>query len=487
MKLEPANSDEEPEAEAAAEAAAPVAVADTAAVAVVEPTPLVKAPATPSAPDPETSRSASSPTLSPTSPAFPELETGGDQDDNDDDCRRRQRRRMAPEAVQGNLLNVLESMTAAIAEAKEKAAAATSSTSDLAIEFAEVLDTFLLCMEQMDNVLTGGVIIDRSRHQRLREEKAAMELQSDMLAALSELKHYKGSKGAFVQVAITNVLDRRIRFGQTTKGHWQRMIMPLSEARAFLGESVLGNGRLEANAASVNLHSWWKLSVANGNATFTPALNLRTTHGVVQVNVNGFELSPDALAGVRMHQFRVFRSAAISRGAVTSRGHDRAEAAISRGAVTSRGHDRAQPADSGSRGSGSGGVGTAASASNDDDDDAKGFAAIVERALLAHARSQLLRPKLAALPWHIAKFTDTPVILWAQFVSDKDNAACAGTPSGGSASAASGTGGSAGSLGSGIGQWWQPSHWHWLGWPHWQPQPDTTEQSHWQWQWPWQP
>lgn len=206
MKLEPANSDEEPEAEAAAEAATPVAVADTAA-----PTPLVKAPATPSAPDPETSpRSALSPTLSPTSPAFPELETGGDQDDNDDDCRRRQRRRMAPEAVQGNLLNVLESMTAAIAEAKEKAAAATSSTSDLAIEFAEVLDTFLLCMDQMDNVLTGGVIIDRSRHQRLREEKAAMELQSDMLAALSELKHYKGSKGAFVQVAITNVLDRRI-------------------------------------------------------------------------------------------------------------------------------------------------------------------------------------------------------------------------------------------------------------------------------------
>jgi hypothetical protein len=304
-----------------------------------------------------------------------------------------------------------------------------------------------------------------------------MELQSDMLAALSELKHYKGSKGAFVQVAITNVLDRRIRCGQTTKGHWLRMIMPLSEARAFLGESVLGNGRLEANAASVNLHSWWRLSVANGNATFTPALNLRITHGVVQVNVNGFELSPDALAGVRMHQFRVFRSAAISRGAVTSRGHDRAEAAISRGAVTSRGHDRAQPADSGSRGSGSGGVGTAASASNDDDDDAKGFAAIVERALLAHARSQLLRPKLAALPWHIAKLTDTPVILWAQF-------ACAGTPS---ASAASGTGGSAGSLGSGIGQWWQPSHWHWLGWPHWQPQPDTTEQSHWQWQWPWQP
>ena len=463
MKLEPANSDEEPEA--AAEAAAPVAVADTAAVAVVEPTPLVKAPATPSAPDPETSRSASSPTLSPTSPAFPELETGGDQDDNDDDCRRRQRRRMAPEAVQGNLLNVLESMTAAIAEAKEKAAAATSSTSDLAIEFAEVLDTFLLCMDQMDNVLTGGVIIDRSRHQRLREEKAAMELQSDMLAALSELKHYKGSKGAFVQVAITNVLDRRIRCGQTTKSHWLRMIMPLSEARAFLGESVLGNGRLEANAASVNLHSWWRLSVANGNATFTPALNLRITHGVAQVNVNGFELSPDALAGVRMHQFRVFRSAAISRGAVTSRGHD-----------------RAQPANSGSRGSGSG-VGTAASASNDDDD-AKGFAAIVERALLAHARSQLLRPKLAALPWHIAKLTDTPVILWAQFVSDKDNAACAGTPS---ASAASGTGGSAGSLGSGIGQWWQPSHWHWLGWPHWQPQPDTTEQSHWQWQWPWQP
>ena len=227
------------------------------------------------------------------------------------------------------------------------------------------------------------------------------------------------------------------------------------------------------------LLSWWRLSVANGNATFTPALNLRLTHGVVQVNVNGFELSPDALAGVRMHQFRVFPGAAISSGAVTSRGHDRA--AISRGAVTSRGHDRAQPANSGSRGSGS--VGTAASASNDDDD-AKGFAAIVERALLAHARSQLLRPKLAALPWAIANLGDMPVILWAQFVysRDDDNAACAGTPR------ASGTGGSAGSLGSGIGQWWQPSNWHWLvGYPHWQPQPDTTEQSHWQWQWPWQP
>ena len=261
MKLEPESSE-------AAEAAAPVAVADPAAV--VAPPPLVvpaAAPATPSAPDPETSRSASPPTLSPTSPAFPELETGGDQDENDDDWQRRQRRRMAPEVVQGNLLNVLESMTAAIAEAKEKAAAATSSTSDLAI--AEVLDTFLLCMDQMDNVLTGGVIIDRSRHQRLREEKAAMELQTDMLAALSELKHYKGSKGAFVEVAIANVLDRRIRFGQTTKNHWLRMIMPLSEARALLGESVLGPGRLEANAASVNLHSWWRLSVANGNATFT--------------------------------------------------------------------------------------------------------------------------------------------------------------------------------------------------------------------------
>ena len=141
-----------------------------------------------------------------------------------------------------------------------------------------------------------------------------------------------------------------------------------------------------------------------------PQPNLRLTQGVVQVNVNGFELSPDALARVRMHQFRVFPGAAISRGAVTSRGHDRA--AISRGAVTSRGHDRAQPANSGSRGSGS--VGTAASASNDDDD-AKGFAAIVERALLAHARSQLIRPKLAGLPWAIANLRDMPVILWAQF------------------------------------------------------------------------
>ncbi|MFM7988752.1 MAG: hypothetical protein ACKPKO_56505, partial [Candidatus Fonsibacter sp.] len=126
-------------------------------------------------------------------------------------------------------------------------------------------------MDQMDDVLTGGVI-DRSRHQRLREEKAAMELQSDMLAALSELKHHKGSKGAFVEVAITNILDRRIRFGQTTNNHWLRMIMPLSETRAFLGKSVLGPGRLEANAASVNLHSWWKLSVVDGNARFTPAL-----------------------------------------------------------------------------------------------------------------------------------------------------------------------------------------------------------------------
>ena len=63
-----------------------------------------------------------------------------------------------------NLLIVLESMTEAIAHAKEKAAAATSSTSDLAI--AEVLDTFLLCMDQMDAALTGGVIADRNRHQK---------------------------------------------------------------------------------------------------------------------------------------------------------------------------------------------------------------------------------------------------------------------------------------------------------------------------------
>ena len=196
---------------------------------------------------------------------------------------------------------------------------------------------------------------------------------------------------------------------------------------------------MEANAASVNLHSWWRLSVVNGKPTFTPALNLRLTQGFVQVNVNGVELSPDALAGVRMHQFRVFLGAAISRGDVTSRGHDRA--AISRGAVTSRGHDRAQPANSGSKGSGS--VGTAASASNDEDD-AKGFAAIVERALLAHARSHLLRPKLAALPWAIANLGDMPVILWAQFAYTRDNDTAAG--------AGTGTGGSAGSLGSGIGQ-----------------------------------
>ena len=93
-------------------------------------------------------------------------------------------------------------------------------------------------------------------------------------------------------------------------------------------------------------------------------------------------------------------------------------------------------------------MGTAASASNDDDD-AKGFSAIVERALLAHARSQLLRPKLAALPWAIANL-NMPV--WAQFVYSRDDDNAAGA----------GTGGSAGSLGSGIGQvgpqWWQPSH-----------------------------
>ena len=101
-----------------------------------------------------------------------------------------------------NLLIVLESMTEAIAHAKKKAAAATSSTLSTS-EFAIVLDTFQQCMDQMNAVLTGGVITDRNRHQRLREEKAAMELHCDMLAALSELKHYKGSKGAFVEVAIT--------------------------------------------------------------------------------------------------------------------------------------------------------------------------------------------------------------------------------------------------------------------------------------------
>ena len=95
-----------------------------------------------------------------------------------------------------------------------------------------------------------------------------------------------------------------------------------------------------------------------------------------------------------MHQFRVF-----CRGAERRR-HDRA--AISRRVVT----NSAQPA--GSSGSGSG-VGTAA------DDDAKGFAAMVERALLAHARSQLIRPTKFALPWAIANLRDMPVILWAQF------------------------------------------------------------------------
>ncbi len=356
-----------------------------------------------------------------------------------------------------NLLIVLESMTEAIAHAKEKAAAATSSALSTS-EFAIVLDTFQQCMDQMDAVLTSGGITDRKRHQRLREEKAAMELHSDMLAALSELKHYKGSKSAFIEVVITNVLDRRIRWGQTTKNHWLRMIMPLSEARAFLRKSVLGPGRLEANPSSVNLHSWWKLSVVEGSAKFVSAMTLTQRQGVVQqVNVNGFELSPDALAGVHMHQFRVF-----CRGAERRKRH----AAISRRAVTSS----AQPA--GSSGSGSGGVGTAA------DDDAKGFTEIVERALLAHGRPQLIQPTKFTVPWAIAFLSDMPVILWTQFENSRDednDAACAGTPS------ASGTGGSAGSRG----QWWQPSpHWHWLGWPHWQPQP---EQSHWQRQWPWQP
>ncbi|MFM7984113.1 MAG: hypothetical protein ACKPKO_32790, partial [Candidatus Fonsibacter sp.] len=124
-------------------------------------------------------------------------------------------------------------------------------------------------------------------------------------------------------------------------------------------------------------------------------MNLKLTQqGVVQqVNVNGFELSPDALAGVHMHHFRVF-----CRGAERRR-HDRA--AISRRGTVTSGHDSAQPAGS-SGGSGSG-VGTAA------DDDAKGFATIVERALLAHPRSQLIRPTKFALPWAIANLRDMPV------------------------------------------------------------------------------
>ncbi|MFM6581107.1 MAG: hypothetical protein ACKPIX_16355, partial [Dolichospermum sp.] len=412
-----------------------MAVAGTAAV--VEPTPLVAPAAAPVTP----ARSVSPPpTMSPTSPAFPEPETSGEQDADDDWLRRQRRRIAAPEAMRPeNLLIVLESMTEAIAHAKEKAAAATSSTLSTS-DFAIVLDTFQQCMDQMNAVLTSGVIADQNRHQRLREEKAAMELHCDMLAALSELKHYKGSKGAFINVDIRNVFDRRIQWGETTKGKWLRMIMPLSEARAFLKNSVLGPGRLEAKPSSVNLHAWWKLSVVEGSARFVPATKLTQRHGVVQqVNVNGFELSPDALAGVHMHQFRVFcrgaeqrkqhDRAAISRSVATSSSAATSSVAISSSAVT----NSAQPAGS--------------------DDDAKGFTEIVERALLAHARSQLIQPTKFTVPWAIAFLSDMPVILWTQFVRSDEDA---------------GTQGSAGS----HGQWCQPSphwhsHWHWQE-QHWQ-------------------
>ncbi|MFM7986228.1 MAG: hypothetical protein ACKPKO_43635, partial [Candidatus Fonsibacter sp.] len=83
-------------------------------------------------------------------------------------------------------------------------------------------------------------------------------------------------------MVITNVFDRRIQWGETTKGKWLRMIMPLSEARAFLRKSVLGPGRLEANPSSVNLRSWWKLSVVEGSARFVPAMKLTQRQGVVQ-------------------------------------------------------------------------------------------------------------------------------------------------------------------------------------------------------------
>ncbi|MFM6892431.1 MAG: hypothetical protein ACKPJ5_02355 [Dolichospermum sp.] len=163
-----------------------------------------------------------------------------------------------------------------------------------------------------------------------------------------------------------------------------------------------------------------------------------------QVNVNGFELSPDALAGVHMHQFRVFcrgaeqrkqhDRAAISRSVATSSSAATSSVAISSSAVTSS----AQPAGS--------------------DDDAKGYTKIVERALLAHARSQLIQPTKFTVPWAIAFLSDMPVILWTQFEIRRDEDA--------------GTQGSAGS----HGQWCQPSpHWH-SHW-HWQEQ-------HWQRQWP---
>ncbi len=193
--------------------------------------------------------------------------------------------------MQGNLLVVLEpTMMAAIAQAKEKlkAAAATSSTSDL----AEVLDTFLLCMDQMYDVLTGGAINDRSKHQRLREEKAAMELQSDMLAALSELEHYKGSLKWPLQTSLIR------EFGSARP--------PRTTGCAYAA-------RLEANAASVNLHFG---GGCHGNATFTPA-ELQAHPSVVQVNVtrNGFELSP--CIGRCAHAPVPGVRAAISHSAVT--------------------------------------------------------------------------------------------------------------------------------------------------------------------------
>ena len=101
-------------------------------------------------------------------------------------------------------------------------------------------------------------------------------------------------------MAITNVLDRRIRFGQTTKNHW------LCICRAVGGE------RCKREFARL-------VEAVKAMPQFTPA-EPQAHPSVAQVNVtrNSFELSP--CIGRCAHAPVPGVRAAISHSAVTSRG-----------------------------------------------------------------------------------------------------------------------------------------------------------------------
>ena len=86
----------------------------------------------------------------------------------------------------------------------------------------------------------------------------------------------------------------------------------------------------------------------------------------VQVNVNGFEVSDCPYSSVHMYQFRNIPKDARDTG--------------------------------------------------------RSFVAIIDNALVAYAKSQLLIPRLDGLPWVVQSLQDMPMILWVQLVKGMNHA-----------------------------------------------------------------